>query len=66
MSVQITLQESFEDAERQSVPPCSLNERLEGFEDILEGIRVIYFSVIAKELSVYIEGILLQEFRKQR
>jgi len=42
-----------------------LNERLEGFEDILEGIRVLYFSVIAKELSVDIEGILLQEFRKQ-
>jgi hypothetical protein len=43
-----------------------LNERLEGFEDNLEGLRVLYVSVIAKELRVDIEGILLKKLRKQR
>ena len=66
MPVHIASQKCFEDAERQSVPPCSLNERLEGFEDNLEGLRVLYVSVIAKELRVYFEGILLKKLRKHR
>ncbi len=41
MSVHIALQECFEDADREAVPLCSLNERLEGLEDHLEGVRVL-------------------------
>jgi hypothetical protein len=43
-----------------------LNERLEGFEDNLEDLRVLYVSVIAKELRVDFEGILFKKLRKQR
>ena len=41
MSVNITLQECFKDADRESVPLCYFNEGLEGLEEYLVDVRVI-------------------------